>query len=170
MKKRVCLILTAVLLAACLCACGTDKAGFKKEDLSLTVAGCKITPDTSVEDILSALGGDYTYAEAISCVYTGMDKTYTYAGATLYTYPDDEDDRLMELYCEQDVQTSKGITIGAGRDDVIAQYGSSYVETGSILSYELPASASENLPASLYFLITDGKVAAIAITAEHRAE
>ena len=170
MKKRVCLILTICLLAACLCACGSD-AGFSKEDLSLTVAGTEITPDTPVSDILAALGEDYDYAEAISCVYTGMDKTYTYAAVTLYTYPDGERDRLMELYCEgADVKTSRGITIGASKADVTAQYGSGYVETGSILSYELPASAGENLPASLYFLMRDGKVAAIAVTAEHRAE
>ena len=100
-----------------------------------------------------------------------MDKTYTYAAVTLYTYPDGENDRLMELYCEgADVKTSRGITIGASKADVTAQYGGGYVETGSILSYELPASAGENLPASLYFLMRDGKVAAIAVTAEHRAE
>ena len=170
MKQRICLILAACILAVCLCACGTQKAGFTKDDLSLTVAGCEITPDTPVADILAALGGDYAYAEAISCVYTGMDKTYTYDNATLYTYPDGEQDRLMELYCEADVQTGKGIGVGASKADVTAQYGNGYVETGSILSYALPASASENLPASLYFLMADGKVAAIAITAEHRAE
>ena len=65
MKKRVCLILIICLLAACLCACGSD-AGFSKEDLSLTVAGTEITPDTPVSDILAALGEDYDYAEAIS--------------------------------------------------------------------------------------------------------
>ena len=74
MKKRVCLILTICLLAACLCACGSD-AGFSKEDLSLTVAGTEITPDTPVSDILkNARRYDYFFDE---------NGTYTTGDATL---------------------------------------------------------------------------------------
>ncbi len=123
MKKRTILVLACVLLALSLCACGA-KGDFAAADVQLTFAGVTVTADTPVDTLLAALGGDYAYTEAISCVYTGMDKTYTYPGATLYTYPDGEEDRLMELYCETDVQTSRGIGIGASKQDIVAQYGS----------------------------------------------
>lgn len=169
MKKRLALLLSALLLLG-LCACGGDTAAFTKDDLSLTVHGVTVTVETPVEEILSQLGEDYDYAEAISCVYEGMDKTFDYDGATLYTYPDGDADRLMELYCTGDVQTAKGLGLGASKDDVVKLYGSDFTEAGSVLSYALPASSPENLPASLYFLLENGQVTAIAITAEHRAE
>lgn len=170
MKRVILLLLTAALLSVALCACGSD-AAFAKEDICLIVADTKITPETPVAEILSVLGEDYAYAEAVSCVYTGMDKTYTYEDAVLYTYPDADAERLMELYSERtDVKTAAGIAIGADKDAVIAQYGSDYTLTGSMLSYELPTDSSDYLPASLYFMLQDGKVTAIAITAEHRAE
>lgn len=164
---------TAILLILLLglCACGSQSAAFHAEDAALILAGNPVTAETAVEEVLAMLGEDYAYAEAISCVYEGMDKTFSYENVTLYTYPDGEVDRLMELYCTGgDVQTSKGIALGASKSDVVAQYGEGYMEAGSILSYEVSASSSENLPASLYFLMEDGQVAAIAITAEHRAE
>lgn len=170
MKKRLAFLLTAAALLLCLCACGGDSASFSADDLSLTVHGVTVTAETPAADILSALGQDYDYAEAISCVYEGMDKTFDYADVTLYTYPDGETDRLMELYCTGDVQTAKGLGLGASKDDIVKCYGQGYTEAGSVLAYELPASAPENLPASLYFLLEKGRVTAIAITSEHRAE
>ena len=168
MKK--CLWIALCLLLV-LCACGGEKAEFSESDLSLVVDGNTITAETTAQELLAVLGDGYAYAEAISCVYEGMDKTFTYDTMTLYTYPDGETDRLMELYCEGgDVKTAKGITFGATKAEIVAQYGEGYTEAGSILSYELPVSAAGNLPASVYFLLTDGEVTAIAMTAEHRAE
>lgn len=169
MKKCSLLLLTVLLLA--LMACGSKTAAFSAEDISLSVNGSALTAETKMEDILTILGGEYTYAEAISCVYEGMDKTYEYADWTIYTYPDGAQDRLMELYCVGgDVKTSKGITFGSGKNEIVAQYGDDYAETGSMISYELPASGPDMLPASLYFELDAGKVAAIGIVAEHRAE
>lgn len=168
--RKIAALTLCVLLLAGLCACGGDSASFGADDLSLTVHGSAVTVETPVEEILSLLGQDYDYAEAISCVYEGMDKTFDYADATLYTYPDGDADRLMELYCTGDVQTAKGLGLGASRDDIVKLYGQDYKEAGSVLAYELPVSSPENLPASLYFLLKDGTVEAIAITAEHRAE
>lgn len=169
MKKWILILMTAALLV--LTACGGNKASFSKEDLSLTVGGAVVTAETAMEEVLAALGEDYSYAEAISCVYEGMDKTYDYADWTVYTYPDGENDRLMELYCVGgDVKTAKGITFGSAKSEIVACYGEGYVETGSMLSYELPASGSDYVPASLYFMLDGGKVSAIGITAEHRAE
>lgn len=171
MKKCVCLLLALALMFV-LCACGTG-GGVSEGDLKLTLGGAEFTVRTTVADALAALGEDYAYSEAVSCVYTGMDKTYTYADATLYTYPaeDGASDCLMELYCNGgDVRTSRGIGLGDTRQAVIAAYGEGYTERGSILAYELPASGAQTVPASLYFELDGEAVAAIGITAEHRAE
>ena len=87
MKKTICLLLTALLLCALLGSCG--KKTISEVDLTLTVGGTAVRPDTSVSALLDAFGTDYTYSEAVSCVYTGMDKTYAYSDRILYTYPDE---------------------------------------------------------------------------------
>ena len=169
MMKKLVFFALVLALTVGLCACGAD-SGFSESDLSLTVNGVAVTAKSSVEDLVAAFGEEYTYSEAISCVYEGMDKTFTYEDFSLYTYPDGSGDCLMEIYCvDGDVTTSKGITLGSTKADVEAAYGKG-TEAGSILSYELPVKNSENLPASLYFELDDGEVSAIAMTTEHRAE
>ncbi len=123
----------AVVLALLLTGCGGSKAA---ADPALKIGGVTIE-DTlsaaSVLDVLNGLGGSYEYAEAISCVYDGMDKTYTYENAVVYTYPDGGVDKLMELYCTGgDVQTPAGIALGDSRDQVVETYGDGYTEAGTV--------------------------------------
>lgn len=167
--KRICsVILLAALLCALLCACGKEMFG--EADLALDIGGISVTAETDVRTILDAFGDDYDYAEAISCVYTGMDKTYQYDDCILYTYPDGDDDCLMELYCTANVATAKGIAIGANLKDVENAYGTDYTRAGITVTYALEAPDSLTLPASLYFEIENDKVCAIGITSAHRAE
>lgn len=166
-KPKIC----AVLLALLLTACGGSK---QTADPVLQIGGAAVEDSTAVDavlDALNGLGGEYEYAEAVSCVYDGMDKTYTYENAVVYTYPDGDADRLMELYCTGgDVKTPAGITIGDSRDKVVETYGDGYTEAGVVLSYEQGNAPADCEPASLYFELTGGKVSAIGITAEHRSE
>ncbi len=169
MMKRVLFFALVLALVLGLCACGKD-TGFSEADLSLTVDGVAVTAESAVSDLLDGFGEDYEYSEAISCVYEGMDKTFTYENLSLYTYPDGDSDCLMEIYCvDGDVKTSKGISLGSTKADVEATYGKG-VEAGSTLTYELPVKSEENMPASLYFVLRDDAVTAIAMTTEHRAE
>ena len=168
MKKTICLLLTALLLCALLGSCG--KKTISEVDLTLTVGGTAVRPDTSVSALLDAFGTDYTYSEAVSCVYTGMDKTYAYSDRILYTYPDGDADRLLELYCTADVQTAPGVGIGASRKDVEAAYGTEYTQAGNTMTYALAAQDSLTIPASLYFELDGDTVCAIGLTSAHRAE
>ena len=168
MKKTICLLLTALLLCALLGSCG--KKTISEVDLTLTVGGTAVRPDTSVSALLDAFGTDYTYSEAVSCVYTGMDKTYAYSDRILYTYPDGDADRLLELYCTADVQTAQGVGIGASRKDVAAAYGTEYTQAGNTMTYALAAQDSLTIPASLYFELDGDTVCAIGLTSAHRAE
>lgn len=168
MKKTICLLLTALLLCALLGSCG--KKTISEVDLTLTVGGTAVRPDTSVSALLDAFGTDYTYSEAVSCVYTGMDKTYAYSDRILYTYPNGDADRLLELYCTADVQTAQGVGIGASRKDVEAAYGTEYTQAGNTMTYALAAQDSLTIPASLYFELDGDTVCAIGLTSAHRAE
>lgn len=168
MKKTICLLLTALLLCALLGSCG--KKTISEVDLTLTVGGTAVRPDTSVSALLDAFGTDYTYSEAVSCVYTGIDKTYAYSDRILYTYPDGDADRLLELYCTADVQTAQGVGIGASRKDVEAAYGTEYTQAGNTMTYALAAQDSLTIPASLYFELDGDTVCAIGLTSAHRAE
>ena len=162
--KRMILIALALLLLA---GCGGKEAAVSP---ALHVDGTPFTHESAVDEILTALGEDFTYYEAISCVYDGMDKTYDYGDVTVYTYPDGDTDQLMELYCTGGDVSAQGITIGSTKDEVVKTFGTGYTEEGSVLSYSLKATEAQNAPASLYFELEDETVTAIAITAEHREE
>ena len=168
--KRVVICFLAFSLGLILCSCA-GSAALTENDLALRIGSFTATPKTTMDDVRAALGAEDEYAEAISCVYEGMDKTFTYGETTFYTYPDGDTDRLMEVYCTGgDVVTAKGITFGATVADIEAAYGSGYTRSGKLLTYELPVSSADNEPASLYFVLENDCVAAIAMTAEHRAE
>lgn len=167
MKKLLWTALLAALILSLLAGCG------KKDETvepALTVNGTELTGETPVEDVLALLGEDYEYYEAISCVYEGMDKTYTYPDCILYTYPDGETDHLMELYCTGGDVSAKGVTFGATKDDIVKAFGENYTEEGAMVIYEVEPSSANNTPASVYFELTDGAVTAIAMTAEHRSQ
>ena len=166
--KKTWLFLMTVTLALCLCACG--KGAFGRQELSVTVNGTAITADSPVQSILSVLGEDYTYTEAVSCVYDGMDGTYSYENAQLYTFPDGDAQKLMELYLTGgDAVTGRGIGLGASRAEVEEAYGKGEL-TGIVLTYALEASSDDMVPASLSFELDGDTVCAISLTAEHRAE
>ena len=167
MKKLCLTVLCAALLLSTLAGCGGKE---KTAEQTLTVSGTEITGTTPVSEVLSLLGEDYEYYEAISCVYDGMDKTYTYSDFILYTYPDGDEDRLMELYCTGGDVSAQGVTFGASKDEIIKAFGDGYTEEGSMVIYAVEPSDANNEPASVYFELTDGAVSAIALTAEHRSQ
>ncbi len=167
MKKWI--VLPALALLAALTACGGELSAAEPV---LSLGGEQIdVASASVDDALAALGDGYEYAEAVSCVYDGMDKTYTYPDAVVYTYPDGATDRLMEIYCTGgDVETPAGVAIGDTRDKVVETYGDGFTEAGATLAYEQTPESEDDEPASLYFELEGGKVTAIGATAEHRSE
>ncbi len=82
-------------------------------------------------EVLSVLGDGYTYGETVSCVYDGYDKTFAYDGITVSTVPDGGSD-IIEMFTITGAAytTTRGITVGATRDEVIAAYGENYFDDG----------------------------------------
>ena len=168
--KRILLIVCALALLVA-AGCGANETALTEKDLDITVGGVSVTTQSDVSELLEAFGAEYEYYEAISCVYDGMDKTYAYSDFVIYTFPSEQGDLLMEVYCMGGgVTTAKGVTIGTAKDEVISLYGKNYVEKGATVCYELPLTQADCVPASLYFLIENDCVSAIGMTAEHRME
>ena len=141
--KRWMILLTCGALAV-LTACSGQGGGFAQEDLSLTVEGQTFDCDTNITQVIDALGEDYDYAEGMSCAYDGLDKTFSYSEAEFYTNPLEEGDTVTEIYTQDpSVATSKGLAVGATREEVIAAYGQPDEDDGYTLIYRLSDEVGE---------------------------
>lgn len=117
--------------------------------------GVTIYMNTDVEPVLDALGEPLQYFEAESCAFKGLDKTYTYAGFEITTYPMDGKDYISTVYLMDDtVSTPEGIYLGSSLDDMIAAYGDDY--TGSSGSYTYIKEDSK-----LQFIVMNDEIIAI---------
>jgi hypothetical protein len=160
MKKIVFPLVLILLLAGC-----GQKAGFGAEDLCLEVGGETYFLHSDIAEVLETLGTGYEYAEARSCDYDGMDKTYLYDIAEFYTYPRGESDMLNEIYSEDSsAESSKGIAVGASKEDVLASYGENCEDTGYQLIYNHREANDPAIGGSLLFDLESGVVSAITVT------
>lgn len=98
--------------------------------------GTSVTPHAKMAELLNGLGDPASYEESESCYYQGLDKDYTYPGFKLRTYPVDGVDYVLNVcFVDDSVTTPEGIMLGSARDEVIAAYGSSYVEENGSTVY-----------------------------------
>ena len=105
-------------------------------DMALVIGGKTYPIRIDSAEVIAALGEDYEYSEAISCVYEGYDKTFTYDGLVLSTVPVDGED-VIEMYSvySADYKTPRNITIGATREEVVAAYGEAFFDDGYYVTY-----------------------------------
>ena len=171
--KKILAILLATVSIFLFASCGDSNGavqtvGFSKSDLNLTIDGKKYECDVNVDDITKAFGEDYIYSEALSCAYDGMDKIFGYENLDVYTRPNGNKDFVIEYYVFRgDVKSSKGVTLGGTRDNVIALYGEPKTDTGLLLIYEIAPKTADSEGATLYFeLDSTDKISAIGLTAE----
>ena len=163
MKKLFVLIICCILPVFCGCA-GKASAGFTERDLVLSVSGTEFHTRDDIKTVIAALGDGYEYAEGKSCDYDGLDKTYIYTAATFYTNPLADGDLLAEIYSESpETVTSKGISPGASKADVLAAYGDPAEQDDYLLIYR--ASEGTGAPA-LCFELEGDTVAAVFLTVD----
>lgn len=166
MKKAIftALIAAGLLLSACGQG-GPDPSRFSSEDFYLSINGAQYRTDMNIASVIADLGADYDYAEAKSCDYDGLDKTFIYEAAEFYTYPMPEGDLINEIYSASPlVSTSKGISVGATKEEVLDSYGGSCKDTNGQLTYTLPGSQENGSAGALCFDIQDDVVTAISVT------
>lgn len=100
----------------------------------LTYLGCPLPMNADFAPLLAYLGEPANYFEAESCAFDGLDKTYTYDGVEIVTYPDGDVDRVSYVRILSDaVSTPEGITIGSTPEEVAAAYGD---DSGTQYNYE----------------------------------
>lgn len=166
MKRVVFAVL--VMIALSISACqrnGSAAPRFTEKDLYLNINGAQYRINMNMEEVTAQLGTDYDYAEAKSCDYDGLDKTFIYEIVEFYTYPMPEGDLINEIYSESpSVSTSKGISVGATKEDVLDSYGGSCEDTGDRLTYKLTDTSGEGGTGALCFDIEEDAVRAISIT------
>lgn len=102
----------------------------------LTYRDCPLPMNAEFAPLLDFLGEPDSYFEAASCAFDGLDKTYTYAGLEIITYPDGDRDFISSVrILDNSVATPEGITIGSARDDVAAACGENFQEIGKQYVY-----------------------------------
>ncbi len=117
----------------------------------------EMNEDTSL--FLEDLGEELSYFEAESCAFEGIDKTYTYAGFQLITYPTDDVDYVSSIVLKDDtVSTQEGICIGDEKASVEEAYGTDYEDDNGAYIYTKTDSKLE-------FIFEDSYVTAITYTA-----
>lgn len=116
--------------------------------------------NTDVVPVIDALGESIHYFEAESCAFKGLDKTYTYAGFEITTYPSGDYDYISAIDLKDDtVSTPEGVFLGATVDDMIAAYGEEYIESAGSYTYTKDDS-------KLQFIVMDDEIIAITYLAD----
>lgn len=99
--------------------------------------GVKISVDADAEPLVDKLGEADSYFEAASCAFEGLDKTYTYAGYRIETYPDKSRDYIACIVLMDDsVSTPEGVSIGNSVEEMKEIYGEASSEDPGMLVYE----------------------------------
>lgn len=181
MKKITAILLLIGLISVLFAGCGgneqspgdantpaaPDMGTFSEADIALIIGGETFRCGEDVTGLLKKLGDDYTYSEAISCAYDGLDKAFSYDDFDVYTYPDGDTDRVSEITVyTAGVNTPKGLKVGDTVEDLERLYGKGYTEEGITLVYEIEPKQDNAEGASLYVVVEDGVISSIAITAE----
>lgn len=85
---------------------------------------------------LSVLPEAVSVYEAPSCAIEGMDLVYTYADIELSAYDEGTGPVISSVYfLSPDAATPEGLTLGDGKDRILALYGENYSLEGSTYSY-----------------------------------
>lgn len=155
MKQRIISIFMSCAVLASLAACGGNPSGNTSnpssspagstgspapakgaDAFSFTVNGTEVAINENMAEALAALGEPQSYFEAESCAFEGLDKTYTYAGFVITTYPDGEQDFINSIRLTDDsTATREGVYIGCTADQVRAAYGDAEDGPVGALSY-----------------------------------
>lgn len=127
----------------------------KEEKYYFEYKGIKIGINDEAAPIIEKLGEPMNYFEAPSCANEGMDKVYSYSGFEFTTYTKNDKDYISSIvFLDDTVTTREGITLNSTLDDMVAAYGSDYVQSYNQYSYS-------DGNCVLSFIIENGAVASV---------
>lgn len=108
-----------------------------ESDTVFTYNGAKVELNTPIDDMLAALGQANEVSSQLSCHGEGEDKTYSYNGFTVNSYPLNGKDYVMEVVVnEAGIPTPKGVAVGDPVSKVTEAYGNNYKAVGVYYSYD----------------------------------
>lgn len=170
MKKilSVLLIFAILTLSACTAQETPASDGLSEADIALCYGGSEYAINQAADGIIAALGDGYEFDQSDSCAYEGFDKYYVYTlddgEVVLFTIPllDGADTICQIETSSPSFSTPKGITIGSSLDDVIAAYGSDYVEDSSNYYFFVGEASFTDSP-HIYFTIENNAVTYMSI-------
>ena len=143
---------------------------FSADDLIIEFQGVTARLLEDAAPLMSALGDDYQLSEAESCVYEGMDKTFDYGHAVIYTVPSGDRDLLDGLdILNESIATTRGIRVGDSRDAVLAAYGPQ-AGSESDLVYNVSGDIEELAEPKLTFIMDGDTVVAISFYSGSNAQ
>ena len=156
MKRFWMMIIALVMLSSC-----TPTPPSEPHALSLTYRGVALTVGAVADEVIAALGDDYTVTEAESCAGQGVDRLYTYPSVRLYVFAPAEGEAVISSvsYTDDGVQTADGLHIGSTPEDVIAVMGEPDEKSDARLVYRGEG-------AVLTFGLRDGAVVSIVLAGE----
>ena len=172
MKKSIAVIASALALLLILVSCSggggnivltdDEDSGTHDSGEVFSFSGgtnISLAPHDNLESFIKAAGEPLSYEESNSCAYLGLDKVWTYSGYTIYSYPVDGVDYLLQLvFTDDSVKTSEGISIGATEAEVKAAYGDVFETVGNAICYTRGDTV-------LQFGLKDGRVTSIVYNA-----
>ncbi|MBP5250420.1 MAG: hypothetical protein J6Z46_10510 [Lachnospiraceae bacterium] len=101
-----------------------------------TFNGVDVRVDDAAADLVDKLG-TYSYFEAPSCAFNGLDKIYTYTSFEIDTYPVGDADYISAIVFKDDtVETAEGACIGMKKEKIVEKYGAPAEESGTLSIYE----------------------------------
>jgi hypothetical protein len=134
-----------------------DASAVSEADTVFSYDGVDVELNGDAAAAVEALGEPENVESQLSCHATeGDDKTYTYNGFVLNTYPLDGEDRVLEVVINSEgIPTKKGVEVGDDVAKVTKAYGEGYKAIGMYYAYEAGNGKS------IQFLIENDKVSEI---------
>lgn len=136
MKKLWMILLGMFLLVGCGSSDKSDSQGSTADEYKFEANGVTVVMNEEASATLDKLGEPMNYFEAPSCAFEGIDKTYTYAGFQLVTYPQGDKDHVSSVALKDDsISTPEGVYIGDPVSKLDEVYGTDRTEKDNAYTY-----------------------------------
>lgn len=98
-----------------------------ESDFAAEICGTVVRLDEEINPLMNELGEPDSFVETVRNPQIGSDKTYTYKGIEISTYPKNGKDIVNNITYYGEEKTLSGIGIGSTRADIEAAYGIDYM-------------------------------------------
>lgn len=159
------MLMTAAMAESEWTAPAPGEAFSLERDMGLTIDGTWFPILNYFDDLKAALGDPNDVMAAPSCAFKGDDKEFVYDGMSVYTNPLGDKDVWMEAYITSGSwTTTRGIGIGASREEVLAAYGDGFFSNGDdLMTYSVSGNPEDYASPSITFTLENDRVICIDI-------